>query len=336
MKPSTAVSLTVIAFLAGAATAYFWPRPAAEPTSAQVADATPTKERKILYWHDPMVPGARFDKPGKSPFMDMQLVPVYEDEGGDAQGRARVAQGTTPGTEEVEQRRERLPRTPGATAPVVTVRPEIVNNLGVRTYKVERTALKRRTTTHGYLMRREEDRALYAQVDIFDRDADWVRVGQPARLTIDALPGETFTGSVASIDPDIGIGARTLKAQVRITQADGRLKPNMFAEVVIESPSASAHLAVPREALIRTGSRTAVVLALGGGRFQPIDVVAGRELGEFIEIRRGLKDGDRVVVSGQFLIDSEASLRATFTRMMPPDAPATATPPAQDPGQHKH
>jgi multidrug efflux pump subunit AcrA (membrane-fusion protein) len=316
MKPSTAVSLTVIAFVAGAATAYFWPRPAAEPTSAQVADVTPTNERKILYWHDPMVPGARFEKPGKSPFMDMQLVPVYDD----AQGSASAARGKMPGA---------AGETGGA--PVVTVRPEIVNNLGVRTYKVERTALKRRTTTHGYLMRHEEDRALYAQVDIFDRDADWVRVGQPARLTIDALPGETFTGSVASIDPDIGIGARTLKAQVRITQADGRLKPNMFAEVTIESPSTSAHLAVPREALIRTGSRTAVVLALGDGRFQPLDVVAGRELGEFIEIRQGLKDGDSVVVSGQFLIDSEASLRATFTRMTPTEAPATATPPARTP-----
>jgi multidrug efflux pump subunit AcrA (membrane-fusion protein) len=337
MKPSTAVSLTVIAFVAGAAAAYFWPRPAAEPARAPVADATSAKERKILYWHDPMVPGARFDKPGKSPFMDMDLVPVYDD----AQGSVSAAGGTTPGTEEVGQRRERLARMPGAAgeaggAPVVTVRPEIVNNLGVRTYKVVRTPLRRRATTHGYLMRHEEDRALYAQVDIFDRDADWVRVGQPARLTFDALPGETFTGSVAHVDPDIGIGARTLKAQVRITQADSRLKPNMFAEVVIESPSASTHLAVPRESLIRTGSRTAVVLALGDGRFQPTDVVAGRELGEFIEIRQGLKEGDSVVVSGQFLIDSEASLRATFTRMTPTDAPATAKPPAPDAGQHKH
>ena len=299
MRPRTAIALAVIAFAAGAATAYFWPRPGAHPASAPAAPATPAKERKILYWHDPMVPGARFDKPGKSPFMDMDLVPVYEDEPATASG-----------------------------PPIVTVRPEIVNNLGVRTYKVERTPLRRRATTHGYLLRHEESGALYAQVDIFDRDADWVRVGQPARLTIDALPGETFTGSVAHIDPDIGIGARTLKAQVRITQADHRLKPNMFAEVVIESPAASEHLAVPREALIRTGRRTAVVLALGDGRFQPTDVVAGHELGEFIEIRQGLKEGDSVVVSGQFLIDSEASLRATFTRMTPVEAPGA--------GQHKH
>jgi hypothetical protein len=267
-----------------------------------------------------MVPGARFDKPGKSPFMDMPLVPVYDD----AQGSGSAAGG-------------RMPEAAGQAggAPVVTVRPEIVNNLGVRTYKVERTPLKRRTTTHGYLLHGEHNRVHNAQVDIFDRDADWVRVGMPARLTIDALPGESFAGYVAQIDPDIGIGARTLKAQVRIAKADYRLKPNMFAEVTIESPSASAHLAVPREALIRTGSRTAVVLALGDGRFQPVDVVAGRELGEFIEIRQGLKDGDSVVVSGQFLIDSEASLRASLTRMTPTEAPATAKPPAQDPGQPK-
>ena len=307
MKPATAISLAALAFAAGAVTVYFWPHLAAQPVSAPLADATPAKERKILYWHDPMVPGPRFDKPGKSPFMDMDLVPVFEDASDAAGG-----------------------------PPIVTVRPEVVNNLGVRTYRVERMPLKRRATTHGYLMRSEADRALYAQVDIFDRDADWVRVGQPARLAIDALPGETFTGSVSNVDPDIGIGARTLKAQVRITETDGRLKPNMFAEVVIESPTAGVHLAVPREALIRTGSRTAVVLALGDGRFQPVDVLAGRELGDFIEIRRGLKDGDSVVVSGQFLIDSEASLRATFTRMTPTEAPATAKPPAPDPGQHQH
>jgi hypothetical protein len=268
-------------------TTYYWPRrPAAPATNTPASEA----ERKVLYWHDPMVPGTRFDKPGKSPFMNMELVPVYADE---AAGEAAPS-----------------------GAPIVTVRPEVVNNLGVRTYEVKRTPLARRATTHGYILHGASGEAHVALVDIFDRDADWVRVGQPARLTIDALPGETFTGSVVQVDPDIGLGARTLKAQVRIAQRDARLKPNMFAEVVIESPPAR-HLAIPREALIRTGSRTAVVLALGEGRFQPLDVVAGRELGDFIEIRKGLKEGDRVVVSGQFLIDSEASLRASFQRMEP-------------------
>lgn len=286
MKHSTAIALAIAAFIVGALSAYFWPRPQPQPAPAPGAETGGAGERKVLYWHDPMVPGARFDKPGKSPFMDMDLVPVYAD--------------AAPG---------------GDGAPIVTVRPEIINNLGVRTYRVERTRLARRTTTHGYLLRDEADGALYAQVDIFDRDVDWVRAGMPARLAVDALPGETFNGSVAHVDPDIGIGARTLKARVRVAQRDGRLKPNMFAEVTIEAPAAGAYLAVPREALIRTGSRTALVLALGEGRFQPVDVVAGRELGEFIEIRSGLKEGDTVVVSGQFLIDSEASLQASFLRL---------------------
>jgi hypothetical protein len=273
-------------------------------TGEETAEKT---ERKVLYWHDPMVPGPRFDKPGKSPFMDMQLVPVYEDEAA----------------------------APAHGAPIVTVRPEIVNNLGVRTHEIRRAPLARRTVSHGYLFRGEQDGGYYAQVDIFDRDADWVRTGLPARLTFDALPGETFAGRVALIDPDTGIGARTVKAQVRVNAPEARLKPNMFAEVVIESP-ASAQLAVPREAVIRSGQRTAVVLSLGEGRFQPVEVVAGREFGDFIEIRKGLKEGDRVVISGQFLIDSEASLRASFTRLSPAESKDGGDKPAATMPTHKH
>lgn len=304
MNRRATVALAVAAaFTAGVLTAYLWPSRDTEPGLGETSTTQP--ERKVLYWHDPMVPGPRFDKPGKSPFMDMQLVPVYEGE------------------------------TPAAGgAPIVSVRPEIVNNLGVRTHEVKRAPLARRTVSHGYLFRGDADDGYYAQVDIFDRDADWVRAGLPARLSFDALPGERFAGRVAQIDPDTGIGARTVKAQVRVNATDARLKPNMFAEVVIESP-ATAQLAVPREAVIRSGQRTAVVLSLGEGRFQPVEVVAGRELGDFIEIRQGLKEGDRVVISGQFLIDSEASLRASFTRLTPTEAPGPADQPAAPQPEHK-
>jgi multidrug efflux pump subunit AcrA (membrane-fusion protein) len=308
MKRPTAAAIVLAAFAMGVLATYFWLRAPSPPATAE--EAAPGKERKVLYWHDPMVPGPRFDKPGKSPFMDMELVPVYEDEASAQAG-----------------------------APIVTVRPEIVNNLGVRTHEVRRAPLARRTVSHGYLFRGETDGGYYAQVDIFDRDADWVRAGLPARLSFDALPGETFAGRVAQIDPDTGIGARTVKAQVRVQAPDARLKPNMFAEVAIESP-ASAQLAVPREALIRTGSRTVVVLALDAGRFQPVEVVPGAEAGEMIEIRSGLKEGERVVVSGQFLIDSEANVRASFARMQPAEggAPAPTAPaaPATDHSQHQH
>lgn len=311
MNRGIVATLVLAGFSLGILVSHFWERTDSDTPSTAEA---PKSERRVLYWHDPMVPGPRFDKPGKSPFMDMDLVPVYEDEAG-----AAAAGG----------------------APIVTVRPEIVNNIGVRTYIVKRMPLSHRTVTHGYLIRANHDGALIAEVDIFDRDADWVRAGMPARLKVDALPGEVFAASVAHIDPDIGIGARTLKARIRIARRDPRLKANMFAEVVIEAPHPSVHLAIPREALIRTGTRTAVVLVRGPGQFQPVDVVAGRELGDFIEIRSGLKEQDAVVVSGQFLIDSEASLRATFTRLTPaesdkkPDAPAPAPAPAPA-VEHKH
>ena len=295
------VIATVAAFAAGGAT---WYLTAARPDAAAPA-ATAKPERKVLYWHDPMVPGFKSDKPGKSPFMDMQLVPVYDDE----QGRSSVAGGRTPGaTDEA-----------GAEtgAPVVTVRPEVIQSLGVRTYKVERTARPRRLATEGYLFHDEARRGFNVLVDIFDRDADWVRAGLPAEIRVLGIADRRFEAQVASVGTDLDIGARSLKARVRLKQSDPALKPNMFAAVTIEAPPAGKKLFVPREALIRTGQRTAVVLALGEGRFQPAEVAAGEEYGEWVEIVRGVKDGDVVVTSGQFLIDSEASLRASFQRMEP-------------------
>jgi hypothetical protein len=174
------------------------------PTHSMDTTSTAAKkERKVLYWTDPMVPGFKSDKPGKSPFMDMEMVPVYEDEAG------------------------------SNGAPIVTIRPEVSNSLGVRT--------------------------------------------------------------------------------VEVTRKNGAL-------------------VVPRDALIRTGFRNSVVLALGDGRFRPVEVVPGAEVGDSIEIRQGLKEKDRVVVSGQFLIDSEASVRASFERMTPADSAAPAAP--AQPHQH--
>jgi hypothetical protein len=181
------VIVGVIALALGAALGWY----AGSKSSGDVQSPdTASSGRKVLYWHDPMVPGPKFDKPGKSPFMDMELVPVYADEAANTQG-----------------------------PPIVSVRPEIMNSLGVRTASVARDK----------------------------------------------------TGA----------------------------------------------LIVPREALIRTGTRTAVVAWLGEGRFRPIDVVAGPESGDNVVIAKGLAVGDRVVVSGQFLIDSEASTRASFQRMEP-------------------
>ncbi len=249
---------------------------------------TPAKaERKVLYWHDPMVPGFRSDKPGKSPFMDMELAPVYADEAG---------------------------------TNVVTVRSEVANNLGVRTVKVERGTQARRLRVDGYVQRVDGDVQVLA--DVFERGADWLRAGLPAEVRMDSLPGRLFAARVESAQPDIGVGSRSLHVVVRLDRSDPAIAANTLAEIVITSPTASKALTVPREALIRTGTRTAVLRALGEGRFQPVEVVAGAELGDRVEIVKGLNEGDVVVASGQFLLDSEASVRASFERIAPANSEA--------------
>ncbi|MEK7816486.1 MAG: efflux RND transporter periplasmic adaptor subunit [Pseudomonadota bacterium] len=287
-RKTVIVLVVVTALLAAAGLWYLLAKRGAGPVE------TATTERKPLYWHDPMVPGYRSDKPGKSPFMDMQLVPVYEGEAGN----------------------------------VVSVRPEIVSSLGVRTYKVERAARARRLAVSGYVQR--EDREALVLADVFERGADWLRAGLPAEVRVETVPGRSFEARVESVQPDIGVGARSWRVVLRLDRPDAAIKSNMLAEVLIQSPPAGRQLAVPREALIRTGTRTAMVLALGAGRFQPVEVVPGAELGDWIEIVKGLNEGDTVVISGQFLIDSEASVRASFARMEP-------TAPAASPaGEHQH
>ncbi|GAB4514935.1 MAG: hypothetical protein Tsb0026_20460 [Sulfuricaulis sp.] len=240
-------------------------------------------ERQVLYWTDPMVPGYRSDKPGKSPFMDMELVPVYADEAGNN------------------------------GAPVVTIRPEFIQNFGVRTHKVTLGGAARTLEAHGYLFR--ESGRLLVLVDSFERSA-WIRAGLPAEIRVADFPGHQWSGTVESVRSDVDIGARSLKARIRITNPEAALSPNMYADVIIsDTAQRSGKIMVPRETLIRTGARTAVVLALGSGRFQPVDVVPGEESGDWVEIRQGVKEGDTVVTSGQFLIDSEASVRASFQRM---------------------
>ncbi len=264
---------------------------------APMAAASPeSQERKVLYWTDPMTPGFKSDKPGKSPFMDMEMVPVYADDAG-----------TT----------------------TVSVRPEIVQSLGVRTYTVTRGSQPRRVAVTGYLFR--DAGGVAVLVDLIDRDASLVRTGQRAEVRVTDVPDRTWRGTVEWIESDVDIGARTLKARIRLSQSDTTLKQNMYAEVDILSTAAGKQaLFVPREALIRTGTRNAVVLALGAGRFQPVAVTPGAESGDWIEIRHGIKEGDVVVTSGQFLIDSEASVRASFSRMQSeePAAPGNTKTPA--------
>ncbi|MCI3132800.1 efflux RND transporter periplasmic adaptor subunit [Phenylobacterium aquaticum] len=154
-----------------------------------------------------------------------------------------------------------------------------------------------------------------------EAQAGRLSVGTPARAELTAYPGETFTGKVAAVLPAAEPQSRTLTARIELANHDGRLKPGMFATVHLDGPARPA-LFVPSEAVIRTGRRALVMLAAPGGRYRPVEVRPGREDGDRTEILAGLDEGDKVVASGQFLIDSEASLSGLDAR------PLAATPAA--------
>jgi Cu(I)/Ag(I) efflux system membrane fusion protein len=140
-----------------------------------------------------------------------------------------------------------------------------------------------------------------------------LRSGTPVTATLAAFPGESVRGRVAAILPQAEAASRTLTVRIELPNRDGRLRPGMFASVQL-APSSRDALLVPSEAVIRTGRRTLVMLANAGGRFRPAEVRTGAEGGGKTEILAGLAEGEKVVASGQFLIDSEASLAGVQAR----------------------
>jgi Cu(I)/Ag(I) efflux system membrane fusion protein len=143
-----------------------------------------------------------------------------------------------------------------------------------------------------------------------------------------AAPGETFDGTVQAILPDVSTATRTLKARVELANPRGRLVPGMFVQMEFTEARPGKALLVPSEAVIQTGRRSVVMLAEADGRFRPVEVETGIERSGQTEIRRGLQAGQRVVVSSQFLIDSEASLKGVEARLNAMPAAAAAPTPA--------
>jgi len=370
------------------------------PPSAGAAD-----EPEILYWVAPMDPNYRRDKPGKSP-MGMDLIPVYAESAGNSDDS-------------------------------ISIEPEVVQNLGVRTAVAERSQLWRGIDTVGYvdydeslvshihlrtegwiedlvvqsegervtrgqrlfdvyapelvnaqeeflqalkldnqgMQQASKDRlaalgvsagqiqalqksrrvrqtvSIYAPQDgvvstlpvregmfvkpadrvmsladlsqvwllaeVFERQADWVEVGQAADVILPYQPGTQLEGRVEYIYPALDPRTRTLKVRLRFPNPDETLKPNMYANVKIYGGPLEDAIVIPLEALIRTGREERVVVDLGKGRFASRSVTAGIESGDWVQIVKGIAPGDRVVTSGQFLIDSEASLKASMQRMQP-------------------
>ncbi len=148
----------------------------------------------------------------------------------------------------------------------------------------------------------------------------WLKAGQTAVVTL-ASPGAVpIEGRVDYLYPELSAETRTNRVRIVLENDRLVLRPGMSARVIIRGESRTA-LVVPSEALIRSGERTAIILAKGSGQFHPVAVTAGLEQGDQTEIRSGLKAGDRVVVSGQFLIDSEANLRGVLDRLLPGEKP---------------
>ena len=146
-----------------------------------------------------------------------------------------------------------------------------------------------------------------------EAQASQVRVGETVTANLAAYPGETFSGQVTAILPQTEAASRTLTARIELANRGGRLRPGMFATVEFGGQSRPA-LLVPSEAVIRTGRRALVMVAKDGGRYVPAEVQVGREAGGKTEILAGLAAGEKVVASGQFLLDSEASLAGLHAR----------------------
>ena len=363
--------------------------------------ASAPAERKVLYWYDPMVPGQRFDKPGRSPFMDMDLVPRYADEEDETTGvgisadrqqnlgmktaraerRELVSPFTAFATIAADERSVTMVSAPAAgvvtklyvraplqqvqagealaqlwlpqwtqaqqeylavralgdTALTVAARerlklqfmPEEVIRALERSGKPQ-TSLILRAAHAGYVAKLDvrEGAQVAAMTALFEMarlDPVWLVVDYPQSqaqalsigsemvATSESFPGMRFHGRVSELLPQMDTATRTLKARILVDNPQQQLKPGMFLTVSRAQSMAQAPvLAVPEEAVIATGSSKRLLLASGNGYFQPVNVGTGITAQGWTEIRSGVQEGDEVVTSGQFLIDSEASLRSAL------------------------
>jgi Cu(I)/Ag(I) efflux system membrane fusion protein len=419
---SMLIGLLIAAIGAGGGYWFAMRRMHAEPTVPAAPSATPQGKsepaagRRVLYWHDPMAPGKKFDKPGKSPFMNMDLVPVYADEvaedgkvtigahtaqnlgiriaevkearmpmgfattgavGVDERSfsvvQARVngyieklhvraqydvvsrgqplveiyspewlagqeeylalRRGTQPGTESIAQAaRARLVLLGVPEAQIQRVEQSGKPESRVTLFAPEAGVVWEISVRDGMavtsgmpLFRLANLGSVWVNAEVPETEAALVRPGAPVTARAAAMPDAVYKGTVATLLPDVNAATRTIKARIVLANPGARLKPGMFVSVEFGG-DAKAMLTVPTEAVISTGKRSVVIVAEDGGKFRPVDVETGRDSGNMTEIRKGLTAGQKVVTSGQFLIDSESSLKTTLTRLQSaPDVSSNAT-----------
>jgi Cu(I)/Ag(I) efflux system membrane fusion protein len=384
----------------------------------KAGDVDPATGKKILFYHDPMVPGKTFEAPGKSPYMNMMLVPKYagaDTDQGNVSISSRVQQNlgirtapvvkgslarnvTAPGTITYNERdqvavqarangfverlyvratldpvhqgqplaelyvpewvaaqeeflavrrmqgtdlaslvdgaRQRMRQAGMSEAQIRQVedagkvQPRMVLSAPIAGVITELAAREGMTVVAGApLFRINGVGTVWANAEVPESQAALVRPGARVEARSPAIPDATFTGRVQALLPEVNAATRTIKARIELTNPGGHLSPGMFINVAFTDPAMRETLLVPSEAMITTGRRTVVMVAEENGRYRPVDVEIGMESGGQTEIKKGLQVGQQVVVSGQFLLDSEASLSGLQARMdtIPPPTAGSIT-----------
>jgi hypothetical protein len=156
--------------------------------------------------------------------------------------------------------------------------------------------------------------SLWLTADIYEYELSKLKLGSEAKVVFNFLPGKTFTGKISFIYPTLEPASRTVKIRMDIDNRIGVLKPDMYAQVEIYGENLGTHPVVPENAVIRSGARDIVILSLGDGKFKPADVELGNYADGYYQVLKGLNEGNKIVTSTQFLIDSESNLRAAINQ----------------------
>ena len=194
---------------------------------------------------------------------------------------------------------------------------------------LERNAIEGMRANPGDVLFRIADTSVvWALVDVAERDLGNIAMGQPVVVRARGFAGRTFAGKIAVVYPQVNRDTRTVRVRIELANADAALLPDMYVDADIDTAESAPVLAVPDSSVLDTGSRQAVLVDKGEGRFEPRDVKLGRRGGGYVEVRDGLADGEAVVTSANFLIDAESNLKAAlkgFADAAPPPAPDAGT-----------
>jgi Cu(I)/Ag(I) efflux system membrane fusion protein len=163
---------------------------------------------------------------------------------------------------------------------------------------------------------------VWVLADVYESDLPLVRIGMAGEVTVPYLPGRSWRGPVTYVNPTVEEKTRTIKVRIELRNEGLQLKPDMFADVRLRAELGTG-LSVPESAVIDSGGRKLVFVDRGEGRFEPREVQLGVRVGSFFQVLAGLEDGERVVTSANFLLDSESSLRSALAGMSAPGPEAT-------------